>query len=469
MSNTRASSWGYVIVFCKFVMLFIDSGIEKSFGVLIPTMVKHLKSDYATIGLICSMPSTLMYILSPLVTLLLRRASSRSIAMSGGLLSGMCFVISAFLKTTVTVGVCLALSGVGLAMTNMPTSIAVNDFFREDFVFWSTVAGYGYTAGAMVLPIVTEKSFQAYGYEGVFMILGGVVLHLLVCGAAIRKVERIDDDNLVNNHDDEENRRRLSSQEGPSEDKKMFRQMDEEYEEEVEEIDEEQEVGICEETCQEERRLIRQGSRPNRNHESFTNESSVISCGLLTERIVLYSIPIPFLLFYTSYAWMLFLVPHAEHLGIYSSNAIYLSAIGGLGGILGRAIFIILIRKGFNENHVYIVVGLICTGSFLLDFISSAYSVRSILAFAQGFSLFIEESVHNSLAKRTVFDEENFNMALATFNFTAGMGIACAGVFTGYLFDVIQSFTIVFIIIGVIHGIGVINLLIVEVLIRRRR
>eukprot|EP00057_Strongylocentrotus_purpuratus_P012784 XP_011667258.1 PREDICTED: uncharacterized protein LOC105439688 [Strongylocentrotus purpuratus] len=56
-------SWGWVIVVSKFVVLLLDSGIAKSFGVLIPTMVERLESDYATVGLICSLPATLMYLL----------------------------------------------------------------------------------------------------------------------------------------------------------------------------------------------------------------------------------------------------------------------------------------------------------------------------------------------------------------------------------------------------------------------
>ena len=48
-------SWGYGIAVGKFVVLFIESGIAKSFGVFIPTMVERLESDYATVGLICKL------------------------------------------------------------------------------------------------------------------------------------------------------------------------------------------------------------------------------------------------------------------------------------------------------------------------------------------------------------------------------------------------------------------------------
>ena len=54
--------WGYVILFSRFVILFMDSGIAKSFGVLIPRIVERLGENYATVGFICSLPATLLYV-----------------------------------------------------------------------------------------------------------------------------------------------------------------------------------------------------------------------------------------------------------------------------------------------------------------------------------------------------------------------------------------------------------------------
>ncbi|XP_054768927.2 monocarboxylate transporter 7-like isoform X1 [Lytechinus pictus] len=478
-TNCAAESWGYLIVLSKFVILFVETGIAKSFGVLIPSMVDRLESNYATVGLICSLPPTFMYLLSLLVTFILQRVNHRFVAMSGGLMCGLSLITCAFFKTTVTVGVCLALSGVGLAMANMPSVLAVNDYFREDFVFWSTVASYGYAAGSMLLPIVIERSLQAYGYEGAFLILGGIALHLVVCGATIRGRASNGDTNANegNNSRDEVKKRRVNGYQErlSSEGTDVVRQRNQECEKEVlkwtrmeEEEEGEQEDDICEETFLDKRRLIHKETQRNRENAKLS-DSPGVTCGLLKERIFLISIPIPFLLCYVIYAWMLFLVPHAEHLGISPSTAIYLSTIGGIAGILGRTIFITLIRKGFSDLNVYIVVGLICTGSFLLDFVGSAYPVRAILAFFQGFCFFIEESVYSSLSKVAIFDENNFAMALATLNVVGGLGVSSAGLFTGYIYDVTQSFTTVFIIMGVIHGVAVINLLIVVILIKRRR
>ena len=330
-------------------------------------------------------------------------------------------------------------AGVGLSMTNMPTMIALNDFFRENFVLVNTITLYGYTAGSMLLPIVMERSFEAYGYEGAFIILGGIALNLVVCGATIRKAPQNAATNKGKRHVIVNEKQKCLSKGEPSRQTEGIRYREEEEEveqEEKEEDEEDSEDRVLEERhlIQTERRNIsKQDTSPN-NRSSGTSsvfQTGKRSCGLLNEPLYLFTIPIHFLVWFSIYAWMLFLVPHAEHLGIPPSKAIFLSTIGGIGGIIGRTIFIILVGKGINVYVVYIVIGLISTASFLLDFISSAYAVRATLAFVQGFSFFIEDAVTSSLYKDTVFDDRNFNMAMAVSFFAAGLGTTCAGTITG--------------------------------------
>ncbi|XP_011664346.2 monocarboxylate transporter 12-like [Strongylocentrotus purpuratus] len=397
--------------------------------------------------------------------------------MLGGVLCGSCIIASAFFKNSVTVGVCLALSGVGLSMTYMPMVIALNDFFREKFVLMNTITLYGYTAGSMLLPIVMERSFEAYGYVGAFIILGGIAFNLVVCGAMIQKAPRNAATNEGKSYNKVNEKQKCLSEGESSKQAESIRYHEEEEEEEKEEHEEEEEDS--EECVLEERRLI-QNERRNINKQetspnarsSFTSsvfQTGKRSCGLLNEPLFLFTIPIHFLFMFSIYAWMLFLVPHAEHLGIPPFKAIFLSTIGGIGGIIGRTIFIIFVGKGINVYVVYIAIGLICMASFLLDFISSAYAVRATLAFVQGFTFFIEDAIAASLFKDTVFDDRNFNMAVAVSLFAEGLGATCAGTITGYLFDVTQSFTKVFIIVGFIHAVMVVHLFVVSILIKRRR
>ncbi|XP_041478853.1 monocarboxylate transporter 7-like [Lytechinus variegatus] len=456
--------WGYVIVLSKFVILFIDTGIAKSFGVLIPTMVERLDSDYATVGLMCSMPSSFSHLLCPFVKYFLTENNHRVVAMSGAVLCGSCLITCGFLGNLISLGVCLGLAGIGLSMTITPIHLSVKAHFQEKFVLANTVSLYGYTAGSVFLPILIERSLQAYGYSSAFLILGGVALNAMACAATIRKEQRY---SKFDEGPKESDSRKCFPETESHNRKTMFcRNSHTDDEEESEDV-----------TLQ--RRLIqvekfrtdKQGMSPD--PQSITKgsffQSCQRSCGLLNEPLFLFSTPILFISSYNLYSWMLFLVPHTEQLGIQSSNAVFLSTIGGIGGIIGRTVFIILLYKGVNAFAVFIPVSCICAGSFLLDFISSGYQCRAALAFIQGFCFFIEDALCASLSNDAVFDDNNCDTAIALSMFWYGLGGTISGTFSGYLFDLTQSFTKVFIIIGISHSIMAGYLAVVTFFIHRRR
>ncbi|XP_041467314.1 monocarboxylate transporter 14-like [Lytechinus variegatus] len=430
-------------------------------------MVKRLESDYATVGLICSMPSTLMYMLCPIVIMCLKKMNRRVIAMIGGLLCGTCMIACSFFTNIVVVGVLLALSGAGLSMSYMPTVLVLNEFFPENFVFANSISLYGYTAGSILLPIITERSLVAYGYSGAYIILGALTLNLVACGATLRKAPR---ENTTNTMSEGENKadmaERQSSTAGmisPNE-CSAFLDGGEDEEPSEDEGDRTRLIKTKMLTIGKQDKLQKAGSTWIR---SFF-QSCKQSFGIFNESIYLFSLPLHFFIYYLTFTWMLFLVPHAEQLGIPPSKAIFLSTIGGIGGIIGRTLLLIIIHKELQVYAFYIATGVVCTASLLLDFIGSSYGVRAVLAFVQGYSFFIVDCVPGSLYKDAIFNDANFGASIALSSFLGGLGATAAGTFSGYLYDVTQSFTKVFIINGCIHACAVCNLAFVAILIKQR-
>eukprot|EP00057_Strongylocentrotus_purpuratus_P011697 XP_011666171.1 PREDICTED: monocarboxylate transporter 4-like [Strongylocentrotus purpuratus] len=166
---------------------------------------------------------------------------------------------------------------------------------------------------------------------------------------------------------------------------------------------------------------------------------------------------------------MFFLVPHAEQLGFEQSRAVFLSSIAGIGGIIGRTVFIILVTKDVNAFYIYIVAGIPITISFLLDFIGSDYSTRAGLAFVQGLFFFVEDSLFFAVLKETLVDQDNFSLAIGLVSFFFGFGASAAGYISGSLFDLTQSYTKVFIIIGIVHAIVVVQVIITTACLRKRK
>ena len=60
-----------------------------------------------------------------------------------------------------------------MSLSVYPILVTLNECFGESFVFWNTVANFGSTTGAFVMPVVVERSLEAYGFQGAFLIMGG--------------------------------------------------------------------------------------------------------------------------------------------------------------------------------------------------------------------------------------------------------------------------------------------------------
>ena len=73
-----------------------------------------------------------------------------------------------------------------MCLTYFPIQVSLNDYCAKSFIFSNTLTIFGSTCGAFLVPVIVERSLEAYGYTGAFLILGGICLHTIVCGAVVR-------------------------------------------------------------------------------------------------------------------------------------------------------------------------------------------------------------------------------------------------------------------------------------------
>ena len=303
----------------------------------------------------------------------------------------------------------------------------------------NTIASYGSTVGVMFLPVIAERSLEAYGYSGVFMILGAIMFHKVAGAAAIRKPIFSVKDNTTgqsgseqdpsevirydpSEDDDEEDgieggdqittlndESRNDTDQGQALAESRF--PTKENLENTEKLNdaivindikrfEEGEEGLNDDdNCEEHVSLLSSacdnpgevGDLPNASRsgqndsEKYNFCSSFISrCKLFMTKEALFLLCLPATYFraYTFEAWVLYLVPHAEQLGITPSRAVFLSSIGGIGGIIGRTIAVILLVKKVHMFKIYIMLVLLPACHFSL--ISSA-NHSSFVQFGQFF------------------------------------------------------------------------------------
>nr|XP_054772303.1 uncharacterized protein LOC129280288 [Lytechinus pictus] len=529
VSNLR---WGYAIILSKFV-LNMWAGVPKSFGVLLPEMIDRFSANHATIGFICSIPTTFTLFLGPFASLLLERVDHRVAAMSGAVIIAVCLISCGFTYNITVFGILLGLTGVR-SFVYLTITLQLNEHFKENFISANTLASFGVTAGMVFIPFITERSLEAYGYQGVFLILGGIMLHLVAAAATIRKPIYNTRDHITEQASSDKDTSKVCCHElcageecslkieGSKQDKRTTDGSKNCTTELDAEVSWHPEGNPCPPTnpivdlsnlnegkrCEAERvksyddvyqrngqervPLLESGSYPDMPGETRDNSNTLTAiddyqdhgdgsqntfCSLLISRCKLFMATKPFFLIcipsfffyvYTLNAWVLFLVPHAEYLGISSSQAVFLSSFGGVGGLIGRLIVIGLLYKKIDMFKIFIVVGFINSLSFFLDFIGESFLVRSVLAFIQGVCFFIQDTSCATFLKFVLRDESNFSFALGLTMLVHGCGSITTGVVTGALLDFTQSYTKVFMITGISSACFTVNVTIIFLLFKRR-
>ncbi|XP_071508747.1 monocarboxylate transporter 3-like [Diadema antillarum] len=427
--------WRYVVILSKFTLLFLDAGLAKSFGVLLPEMVARFNSDHRTMGFICSLPSSLMFLLAPAVMVLLRVIQRRVLAVLGGLLCGVSLLLVPLVDEVYLLAALLIVTGLGLALTCYPAFVALQEHCPETFVVYNAVSQYGTTLGAVCMPVIIERSMEAYGYGGAFTILGAICLNAIVCGATLRPPMDYNS---------------ITGEPSPSEDSNNL-----EWHSHSEEETVDSSSSAVSDT---------QSSNGRTKHSSLLTRLQLVVSN--AEPLFIFVSPALFLCCYVLYAWMLLLVPHATELGIDISNAVFLSSIAGFGGIFGRLAFLILLR--FDCNFIlFMSCCLLGAVSFFVNSLTDAYAFQALLAFIQGLVIFILDASVITTMNMTVRNEANIPTALAVSSFLIGAGAIAGDTSSGRLYDVTNSFSIVFISLGFILIFAFINFLATYIIHRR--
>ncbi|XP_072177308.1 monocarboxylate transporter 12-B-like [Diadema setosum] len=419
-------SWRYVIVLSKFTIMFLDAGLAKSFGVLLPVMITRYNTDYKTMGMICSMPATLTYFAAPLVHLLTRVVNVRALTVLGGFLYAVPVLCVPFVDSTILLGILTSTTGFGMAMLHFPHYMALNDYFPVSFVFYNTMTLFGVTLGAFCLPVIVEKLLEAYGESGTFLILGGICLNTVACGAVVR----------------------------PPTDISGLKQKEEEMKREGHLIEDSTTSSL-------KTNSVQNMEKSSGCARSFVNK--LTSLIFVSEPEFTLVTPAIFLSSYVLYAWMLFLVPQAEWLGIEPSRAVFLSSIAGISGIFGRILFLVLVHLDLNPNLIFAHCCVICSVSFFVFTLKATYVYQAVNAAIQGFVMFILDSLPHTITKKTVRRQEHLSIALTAQLLIFGSGALFGDLLSGFIFDVTRSYTVVFAAFGSIQIVVLVNVLVSEI------
>merc|ERR1712226_628979 len=121
--------WGWVIMMGSFMAYFIADGWSYSFGVFFNPFLDNFQEGKGKTATIAALLYGIPLLVSPVVCALTTAYGCRIIAICGGLISGLSFIISYFAMSVnflcVTLGV---ICSIGLSMTYIPAIVMVTNY-----------------------------------------------------------------------------------------------------------------------------------------------------------------------------------------------------------------------------------------------------------------------------------------------------------------------------------------------------
>eukprot|EP00057_Strongylocentrotus_purpuratus_P023033 XP_011677507.1 PREDICTED: uncharacterized protein LOC588727 [Strongylocentrotus purpuratus] len=328
-------------------------------------------------------------------------------------------------------------------MAVFSTLVTLARFFPKSFIFSNSLTQFGIICGVFTVPIIVERSLEAYGYDGACLILGGISLHAVVSAMILRPPKDLsssteENTQLMVTHSSGDSHSIIENEKhqgganwGTESDNDGFSRSNTEYMQVVVDF-----------------------------FHSLPSVGELFKSFILVEEpLCTLVMPAVFLANYVFYAWLLFLVPHAEGLGIDPSRAVLLSSIAGIAGTFGSIVFLVLLHFNYDATIIIIFCCLVSAISFFLDTLSSTFIFLAVMAGVQGLALFVVRTISSVMAKLAVRDAQNIPSALSLFFFLEAVGVGAGDTISGHIYDVTSSMHTVFISFGIALVVAMANLI----------
>uniref|UniRef100_A0A3Q2U4G7 Si:dkey-246g23.4 n=1 Tax=Fundulus heteroclitus TaxID=8078 RepID=A0A3Q2U4G7_FUNHE len=178
----------FILLSCFFVF-GLTFGVIKSFGVLFVDIQQHFETTAAGTSWITSITVATVHIAAPVASALSARFSHRSVVMVGGLICSAAVVFGALARSLtdlyITVGF---LNGLGYALTWTPTVTMLGLYFEKKRPVANALASAGECILTFSLTPLFQLLIDCFSWRGALLILGGLQLHLCVCGLLLRPI-----------------------------------------------------------------------------------------------------------------------------------------------------------------------------------------------------------------------------------------------------------------------------------------
>ncbi|KAK2899822.1 monocarboxylate transporter 13 isoform X2 [Channa argus] len=183
--------WGWVLVGALFVVNSIVFGLMRSLGIFFVEFVLYFQESAQAISWISSIGLASLQFFSPLAAALCNAYDARMVVMVGGFLAGLGFILASqatcLVHLYLTMGVLSGL-GWGLVFTPMVATVMANFTRHRTLALGLAFSSIGLSSFAFN-PLF-QLLVEMYAWRGALLILGGLTLNIVPCGALIRPKKR---------------------------------------------------------------------------------------------------------------------------------------------------------------------------------------------------------------------------------------------------------------------------------------
>ncbi|RVE60520.1 hypothetical protein OJAV_G00181700 [Oryzias javanicus] len=183
--------WGWVLVVAMFVSMSLVFGLMRSLGIFFLEFVQYFEESAQAISWISSIGLAAQQFFSPLGAALCNAYNARVVVMTGGFLAGLGLILASqatcLVHLYLTMGLISGL-GWGLIFTPMVATVIANFTHRRTLALGLGFSSIGLSSFAFN-PLF-QLLVETYAWRGALLILGGLSLNIVPCGALIRPQPR---------------------------------------------------------------------------------------------------------------------------------------------------------------------------------------------------------------------------------------------------------------------------------------
>ncbi|XP_072305002.1 monocarboxylate transporter 1-like [Eucyclogobius newberryi] len=181
--------WGWAVVVGAFISIGFSYAFPKSITVFFKDIEVIFNATPSQVSWISSIMLAVMYAGGPISSILVNRFGSRPIMMVGGCLAGSGLVAASFCNTVEQlyffIGV---IGGLGLAFNLNPALTMIGKYFYKRRPIANGIAMAGSPVFLSTLAPLNTWLYDAFGWRGSFLILGGLLLNCCVAGSLMRPI-----------------------------------------------------------------------------------------------------------------------------------------------------------------------------------------------------------------------------------------------------------------------------------------